>query len=555
MTRPDAERFITDRLRALYGFALRRCRSLQDAQDLSQEIALRALQALTAHDEVTDPERLFWTVAHNALANYYRDHARAALGVPLDALGDLPAEADDAEDRLDREAQTQRLRREIAYLSETQRAIVVAYYFERRKQSEIARALGLPTGTVKWHLFEARRELQKGMETMRETTELQFHPIRFALVGTNGSVGERGENGQFFRTALSQNIAYATWREAKTARELADALGVSPVYVESEADFLAEYGFLLKIGGRYRSNILLGEPTAELVRLHDAMYDRAASLLAPAFFDALSADGVWNDPDIRGGATGPLTLTADPPRDRNFILWSLIPYVAARCGDTDASAENAVSFAEAATIRPDGARNICQVSVLAPDVPTPRYFDQMQKAWCGPFWTKRGALTLWQIDHCLSGRRIGPQNAQEAAHDLMLLENWRAGALSPESASELALRGYLRLCGDPAGQSKATPACVWLHGARVHERLLAVGARVRDAHRGTLEALKAPYVRAVMADTPAHLRTMQAYCLQFLFRSDGWFLLWLLQKLTESGCLTPPEEAARRAMTRVILEE
>ena len=192
MTRPDAERFITDRLRALYGFALRRCRSLHDAQDLSQEIALRALQALTAHDEVTDPERLFWTVAHNALANYYRDHARAALGVPLDALGDLPAEADDAEDRLDREAQIQRLRREIAYLSETQRAIVVAYYFERRKQSEIARALGLTAGTIKWHIFEARRELQKGMETMRETTELQFHPIRFALVGTNGSAGERG---------------------------------------------------------------------------------------------------------------------------------------------------------------------------------------------------------------------------------------------------------------------------------------------------------------------------------------------------------------------------
>ena len=46
------------------------------------------------------------------------------------------------------------------------------------------------------------------------------------------------------RSAFSQNIVYSVWKEAKTVNKIADDLGVSPVYVESEAEYLAEYGFL-----------------------------------------------------------------------------------------------------------------------------------------------------------------------------------------------------------------------------------------------------------------------------------------------------------------------
>lgn len=118
-------------------------------------------------------------------------------------------------------------------------------------------------GTVKWHLFEAKKELKKGLERMRPLGELKFHPVTFALCGTNGSVGTKGGCQNFFRSALAQNIAYALLRGDKTVNQLGDALGVSPVYVESEAAYLAEYGFLLRQGNAYRLNILLDEPTAE----------------------------------------------------------------------------------------------------------------------------------------------------------------------------------------------------------------------------------------------------------------------------------------------------
>ena len=42
-----------------------------------------------------------------------------------------------------------RLQSQIAYLSKLQRRIVIAYYFENRKQTDIAKELDIPLGTVK----------------------------------------------------------------------------------------------------------------------------------------------------------------------------------------------------------------------------------------------------------------------------------------------------------------------------------------------------------------------------------------------------------------------
>ena len=118
----------------------------------------------------------------------------------------------------------------------------IAYYFENRKQADIARELDIPLGTVKWHLFEAKKELKRGMDTMRKASELKFNPIKFHSYSVNGSVGKKSPD-EFFRSTLAQNICYCVRNTAKTINEIADDLGVSPVYVETEVEFLG----LLKI--------------------------------------------------------------------------------------------------------------------------------------------------------------------------------------------------------------------------------------------------------------------------------------------------------------------
>ena len=159
MRRTDAERLIAAHLKDIYGFALKRCASLQDAEDLSQEIACRVFGMLLTKEDLRSPEPYIWTAAHHALANYYRSRARASVGIPLDELTDLlPSPRDTAEEVAEQET-LDRLHREIARLSRLQRRIVIAYYFENKKQDAIAQELEIPAGTVKWHLFEAKKEL------------------------------------------------------------------------------------------------------------------------------------------------------------------------------------------------------------------------------------------------------------------------------------------------------------------------------------------------------------------------------------------------------------
>ena len=73
MTKKEIEKTITECIKPVFFFALKRCHNAKDAEDLSQEIALKAFRALSTRQDVENPEKFIWTIAHNALANYYRD--------------------------------------------------------------------------------------------------------------------------------------------------------------------------------------------------------------------------------------------------------------------------------------------------------------------------------------------------------------------------------------------------------------------------------------------------------------------------------------------------
>ena len=255
MEKQDAERIITDYVKPIYGFTLKRCKTMEDAEDLSQEIILKAFRVLLLKKDIEDVGKFIWTIAHNALSNYYREAGKFSIGAPIGELTeDIPDGKTDILGDLVNQEEVEKLQSEIAYLSKLQRRIAIAYYYENKKQEEIAKELDLPVGTVKWHLFELKKDLKRGMEIMRTASELKFNPIKFAMCGTNGMEGTKGSNWNFFRSSLAQNIAYVVWKEAKTINEIAEALGVSPVYVESEAEYLEEYGFLIKRGEKYLTN-------------------------------------------------------------------------------------------------------------------------------------------------------------------------------------------------------------------------------------------------------------------------------------------------------------
>ncbi len=551
MKRERAEKLTTEYLKAIYGFALKRCANLQDAEDLTQEIVLKVFRSFLCRDDIEAPDKFIWTVAHNTLSNYYREKTKIAMGIPMGDFAELLSLDNDTADDLVEKETIDCLHKEIAYLSKLQRKIVIAYYFENKKQETIATELGIPLGTVKWHLFEAKKNLKKGIDTMRQIGELKFNPIKFELCGTNGSPGTKGANSNLLRSTFSQNIVYSVWKEAKTVGKIADDLGVSPVYVESEAEYLAEYGFLTEKSGKYLCNILIDEASNELIELKDKMYRQAAEAFANELFDELTNSGILKDPRIICAQTDkPITLTSHERADDHFILWSLIPYIAARSGE--GLMDQSISFDEVATIRPDGGHNLCYALIVAPNIKPPMYFESMLQ-FCGSCWNRNEDYTLWQIDSEWTSQRINDGYIDKAGRILSLLSRKEDDLLSKDEYAFLAENGIIKTNGDDDSNFKTARQIVWLENTDINNALIAIGDRIKERHWSEFESLKKPFVKAVLNETPKHLHKMQKYGLQYIFFSDGWFILHCLKELVNNGKLKLPTEEQKKSLTTIIV--
>ena len=533
--RLQAENITLSYLDALYAFARKRTASLEDAEDLAQEIGLKLYKALLVRDDIRSVEKFVWAVAHHTLANYYRD--RLYVG-DIDLFREILADASlNPQEQAEKRDAENRLRRRIAYLSQHQRQVILLHYYRGCTVSQIAHQLSMPEGTVKWHLSAARTELKKGMNTMRNLQELAFQPIRLAICGLSGSVGSMGGPDHFLRSALSQNIAYTVYRRALTIKEIADILSVSPVYVESEAAFLEEYGLLIKEKDRYRTNFLIDESTPELTALHDALYEKGAALMADKLYDNLSSNSILTEKGLDY-----------PAGDRNFLLWALIPYILSQSGES--LMDQRISFEQGTTLRKDGGQNIFYTSVYDPSLPSPRYSEEMGQ-WFGPCWNGTESHILWSIDSPWSGKRIHPDTHQlTVGRDLHLLERFTAGeSLHAEDLAYMVQKGYV----SRRDNGSFTLSIVHIRNRDILQRLLMIGDNVKAACFPQIRPHLDAYVQAVLEVTPAHLHTMRSYSLQFLFYADAWFLLHSIEHLLASGKLLPPTPDQRLSLTTLFL--
>lgn len=554
MDRQNAEKITTEYLPAIYGFSVKRCKNLQDAEDLSQDIAIKVFTALLNHNDIIDIDKYIWSIAHNALKNYYRGCSNSFVGVSIDEIDKHIAIYDDLSDDIIKQESIEILKSEIAYLSKLQRKIVIAYYFEHKQQKEIAAELGVPVGTVKWHLFEAKKELRRGVDIMRKSGDLKFNPIKFSDCGTNGYIGDNGTNENVLRSALVQNILYSVWKESKTINRIADDLGVSPVFIESEVEFLEKYSYLLKDGDRYLCNILIDEPNEETVMLENKMYESVAEIFANELFDELMKLNLLNCDGILGGYVGMPSLEKESQRDLNLILWALIPYIASFSGADEL--EHSVSFEKAATYRADGAHNICWATVLDETIDKPKYFDEVSKSF-GPSLIENDKYKLWQLDTPWSERRIDKSSVFDADVALLnLLQRHLDGnELTKEEYAYLIEKGFIKTTGTPDNLFKSELSCVYIRDAETRKKLIALGDSIKEMHKDEFAALREPYVNAVLNNTPTQLLEMQKYGLQFAFYGDRRFIIHCLMQLVNIGKLKPPTEEQKKALHTLIIKK
>lgn len=189
---------LTETVRAyakpVFGFALSRTKQRGLAEDLAQDIMLQLVRTLHSGAVVQNMDAYVWSIARYTWVHWVKKRAHAPMSTDVNGMSELLADAEPLPlERMVESEAFRTLRREIAFLSETHRRVIVLHYYDGLKQSEVAEALGIPVGTVKWHLHDAKKQLKKGMERVREAGMLSVNPIRFASTGHAGSPGARGE--------------------------------------------------------------------------------------------------------------------------------------------------------------------------------------------------------------------------------------------------------------------------------------------------------------------------------------------------------------------------
>ena len=148
---------------------------------------------------------------------------------------------------------------------------------------------------------------------------------------------------------------------------------------------------------------------------------------------------------------------------------------------------------------------------------------------------------------------VNERNVPEEHERTITLLNWeKYNSLSKHDYAWLAERGYIKTNGDYDGYFKSAWQIVILSSKAIKDKLLAIGERIKVKYQADFEALKAPYVEAVLESVPAHLKKVKEYELQSLFHCDGWFLLHCIVALLNNGKLKQPTEVQRKALTTII---
>ena len=160
MEKATSDALISNAARTIFTYCRARTGSREEAEDLSQDILLALLRS---HGRLRDDKAFYgfmWAVAGNVYKNWLKKRTVShteELDQRIPDNGIPPAE------RMEGEEDIRRLHRELSLLTERHRKVIVLYYFDGQRISEISTALGISESMVKFLLFKSRKILKEGL--------------------------------------------------------------------------------------------------------------------------------------------------------------------------------------------------------------------------------------------------------------------------------------------------------------------------------------------------------------------------------------------------------
>ena len=149
---------------ALYAAARRLTMSQHDAEDLVQEVCIKAFDRINELEQIEFPRAWLLRVMYN----HFVDDTRRASKSPVDAAwpGDDSAEPDQftagakrPEEQVDQDQRIEQILRAMRCLNADQCALVAMHDVEGLSIDELCTLTGMPAGTIKSQLYRTRKKL------------------------------------------------------------------------------------------------------------------------------------------------------------------------------------------------------------------------------------------------------------------------------------------------------------------------------------------------------------------------------------------------------------
>ncbi len=248
--------FTENYMEKLFYFCLKKTGDHYEAEDLTQDIALQIITALHSGTIPTSFSAWVWQIARNRYSVWAAQKHNKNESVTGSDIGDyeIENESDNILGEIIHAEELALLRRELAFIKNEYRNIVVAYYIENQTVREIASALSLPENTVKSRLFRAREILKEGMDMAREFGVRSYKPEEITFSNSCDKFGDHGQPWNVLYHAMYKNIFLEAYGNPSTAEELSIELGIALPYMEDELKYLTEQTFLIKRENKYETS-------------------------------------------------------------------------------------------------------------------------------------------------------------------------------------------------------------------------------------------------------------------------------------------------------------
>ncbi len=233
-----------------YLFCVKRISDSEAAKDLAQDILYEAVHALGSGREFASFYSWYWRMARNKYADYIR-HKRSPH-LPLEEAGGIAADIAPPVEKLITEEDISALNYSLSRLASVYREILIRFYLREQSVNDIASDLGIPVGTVKGRLFDARKKLKEGFDNMNNIGTYSYATahVDWFWGGTAMQASCLMDSSK-----IVQQVMVICRMSQKSVNDIADEMGIAPVYLEEILEKMTEEKLLISPAkGKYLSN-------------------------------------------------------------------------------------------------------------------------------------------------------------------------------------------------------------------------------------------------------------------------------------------------------------